>query len=60
MSPTAKKLEPASLSRVFEAAEESTALSENDRAALREAAADPRWIRMSRGDAFERLVCDDE
>ncbi len=35
------------------------ALSDQDRIALLEAAADPRWIRMGRGDAFEPLVYDD-
>jgi hypothetical protein len=60
MSPTAKKLASDSLARVFEEAEEGPSLSDEDRAALLEAAADPKWDRMSRGDAFERLVCDDD
>jgi len=60
MSPTAKKVPADALVRVFEVAEEGTALSDEDRAALQEAAADPAWVRMGRGDAFERLVCNDD
>ncbi len=60
MSPTAKKLAIDALARAFEEAEEGPALSDQDRAALAEVAADPKWVRMSRGDAFERLVCDDD
>ena len=37
-----------------------TAISDEDRGALVEAAADPAWVRVSRGDAFERLVCSDD
>jgi hypothetical protein len=58
MSPTAKKLATDSLARAFDEAEAAPALSDEDRTALVEAAADPTWVRMSRGDAFERLVCD--
>jgi len=64
MSPTAKKLATDSLARAFDEADDgpalSPALSDEERAALGEAAADPRWVRMSRGDTFERLVCDDD
>ena len=60
MSPTAKKVPTDALARAFEEAEEGTALSDEDRAALQEAAADPTWVRMSRGDAFERIVCSDD
>ena len=60
MSPTAKKLATDSLARAFEEAHEGPALSNEDRAALAKAAADPNWVRMSRGDAFERLVCNDD
>lgn len=59
MSPTVKKLAADSLARYFAEAEEAPAISEEDRAALAEAAADPEWLRVSRGD-FERLVCDDD
>jgi len=59
MLPTAKKLASDSLARAFEDAEEGPPLSDEDRAALFEVTADPKWIRISRGDAFERLVCDD-
>ena len=60
MSPTAKKvttIDP--VAHAFEMAEEGPPLADADRAALAEAAADPRWVRMSRGEAFERLVCED-
>lgn len=60
MSPTAKKVPANALARAFEEAEEGTALSDEDRAALSEASADPSWVRTSRGDAFERLVCNDD
>jgi hypothetical protein len=60
MSPTAKKLATDPLARAFQEAEEGPALSDQDRAALAEAAADPKWVRMSRGEAFERLVCDED
>jgi hypothetical protein len=60
MSPTAKKLSADSVARALEEAEDGPALSDEDRAALGEVVADPKWVRMSRGDAFERLVCDDE
>ncbi len=61
MSPTAKKLATDSLVRAFsEETDEGAPLSDEDRMALLEAAADPKWIRMSRGDAFEHLVCDDD
>lgn len=60
MSPTAKKVATDSLARAFEEAEDGPELSDQDRAALAEAAADPRWVQLSRGDAFERLVCDDD
>lgn len=60
MAPTAKKLATDPVTRAFEAADEGAPLSAEDRAALLEAAADPKWVRMSRGDAFERLVCDDD
>jgi hypothetical protein len=43
--------------RALEEAEEAPALSNDDRAALLEAAADPKWAHVSRGQAFERLVC---
>src|SRR5262245_38791840 len=46
MAPTAKKLATDHLARAFEEAEEGPALSEEDRGALREAAADPKWTRM--------------
>jgi hypothetical protein len=46
--------------RAFEEAEEGLPVSEEDRAALTEAEADPRWIRLERGQAFERLVCENE
>ena len=59
MSPTAKKLATDGAVRAFANAEEGLALGDDDRAALAEATADPKWIRMSRGEAFERLVCDD-
>ena len=58
LEPTAKKLTVVPLDQIFENAEESPALTDEDRAALCEAGDDPRWTRMSRGDAFERLVCD--
>jgi hypothetical protein len=60
MSPTAKKLATDAVARAFKEADEAAPLSAEDRAALVEAAADPSWVRMSRGDAFERLVCDDD
>ena len=60
MSPTAKKLALDPVARAFADAEEGLPLSDEDRAALLEATADPKWVRMSRGDAFERLVCDEE
>ena len=59
MSPTAKKVEATDpVLKAFEAAYEAPALSDDDRAALLEAAADPKWVRVSRGQAFERLVCE--
>jgi hypothetical protein len=60
MSPTAKKLATDHVVRAFAEAEEGPTLSDDDRAALTEAAANPKWVRMSRGEAFERLVCDDD
>jgi len=48
------------LARALDKAQEGPALSNQDRTALAEAAADPNWVRMSRGDAFERLVCNDD
>ena len=60
MSPTAKKLAIDAVARAFEDADEGAPLSAEDRAALVDATADPKWVRMSRGDAFERLVCDDD
>jgi hypothetical protein len=60
MSPTAKKLATDAVARAFQDADEGAPLSAEDRAALVEAATDPEWVRLSRGDAFERLVCDDE
>ncbi|MBS2017657.1 MAG: hypothetical protein JST00_32560 [Deltaproteobacteria bacterium] len=60
MSPTAKKATTDPVARAFEAAEEGPPLTDDDRAALAEAAADPRWISLSRGEAFERLVCEDK
>jgi hypothetical protein len=61
MLPTAKKVtatDPVALA--FEAAEDAPPLTEEDRDALVEAARDPRWVRLGRGDAFERLVCEDK
>ncbi len=59
MPPTAKKTPPRdAVSLAFASAEEGPALADEDRAALAEAARDPRWTRVSRGDAFERLACD--
>ncbi|MBX3225830.1 MAG: hypothetical protein KIT84_30365 [Labilithrix sp.] len=60
MSPTVKKLATDALARAFDEAEDGPPLSEEDRAALREAVADPKWIRMSRGEAFEHIVCSDD
>ncbi len=58
MSPTAKKVETTDpVLKALEEAEEAPALSDDDRAALLEAAADPKWAHVSRGQAFERLVC---
>lgn len=60
MSPTAKKVTTTDpVARAFEEAEEGPPLTDDDRAALAEAA-DPRWVRLSRGEAFERLVCEDD
>jgi hypothetical protein len=59
MSPTDKKVattDPVLLA--FEQADQAPPLSDEDRDALVEAAADPRWVRMGRGEAFERLVCE--
>lgn len=60
MSPTAKKVATDSLARAFEEAKEGPPLTDDDRSALLEVATDPKWVRMSRGDAFERLVCDED
>lgn len=62
MTPTAKRKVPdaEAVERAFAAAEPGPLLSEEDRDALREAAEDPRWIRMDHGAAFERLVCGDD
>jgi hypothetical protein len=61
MSPTAKKVNATDpVARAFEDAEDGPPLTDDDRAALAEAAGDPRWVRLGRGDAFERLVCEDK
>ena len=61
MSPTPKKVTTADpVARAFEDAEEAAPLTDEDRAALAEAVADPRWTRSSRGQAFERLVCEEK
>jgi hypothetical protein len=62
MSVPAKKRRVTSnaVAHAFAAAKEGPPLDEKERATLREAMADPKWIRMSRGEAFERLVCDDD
>ncbi len=61
MSPTAKKVATGDpVARAFAEAEEAPPLTDEDRAALAEAVADPRWIRSSRGEAFERLVCEEK
>lgn len=61
MSPTAKKVTVTdAAARAFEDAEEGPPLTDDERAALAEAAEDPRWVRLRRGDAFERLVCEDK
>jgi hypothetical protein len=60
MTPPAKKLATDAIARAFDEAEEGLLLSHEDRAALDEAVADPKWIRMNRGEAFEHLVCDEE
>lgn len=57
MSP--KRVTDAAL-RAFSDAEDGPALSEEQRAALREAVDSPNWLRLSRDEAFERLVCDDD
>jgi hypothetical protein len=57
--PTPKKASSAdAVAKAFAEAGDEVPLGDEDRDALLEAAADPRWIRMSRGDAFERLVCE--
>jgi hypothetical protein len=58
--PTAKKVSSADPVAKAMAEAEEVALGDDEREALLEAVADPRWIRMSRGEAFERLVCDRE
>ncbi len=60
MGPAAKKLSADAVAQAFAQADQGPPLSDDDRAALLEAAADPKWVRMSRGAAFERLVCDDD
>lgn len=61
MSPTAKKITATdAVVRAFEEAEDAPPLMDDDRAALVDAARDPRWVRLRRGDAFERLVCEDK
>lgn len=58
MAPTARKLATDPVARAFAAAEEGAPLADDDRVALADAIADPKWIRIGRGEAFERLVCD--
>lgn len=56
MSPTANKLASNSLASVFDEAEEGPSLSDEDRAALLEAAADPEWgISVDWGRAWSLL-----
>lgn len=60
MVPTARKLPCDPVARAFAEAEEGSPLADDDRAALADATADPEWIRIGRGEAFERLVCDSD
>jgi len=59
MLPITKKVATADpVLRAFNDAPVGSSLSDDDRVALEEAVADPQWIRMNRGEAFERLVCE--
>lgn len=56
MTPTPKKrISAEELARVFDEAPLGAELSEEERAALREAEENPRWIRLTLEEALERL-----
>ena len=54
MSPSAKKVTATdAVVRAFEEAEDAPPLTDDDRAVLVDAARDPRWVRLRRGDSLD-------